>query len=198
MVRVVNDLRMAVDRDGGAVLVLLDLSAAFDTLDHPLILDTLQHQIGLNGTALSWFVSYLTDRKQLVKIGATSSQVKDLVYGVPQGSVLGPTLFSLYTRPLSTIIQRTGMNYHLYANDSQLSSVLDTIANCTSAVQQWMSSNFLKLNSNKTELLIVTKPSLTNYTPSSLTILGEIINPSIKVTDLGVILDQNLSMSDHV
>jgi len=210
MVRVVNDLRMAVDRDGGAVLVLLDLSAAFDTLDHQLIIQTMENQLGLRGTALHWFKSYLTDRKQLVKIAATSSQVRDLVYGVPQGSVLGPTLFSLYTRPLSSVIEHAGMNHNLYADDSQLyiaidvrspssvSSVQDIISTCTSAVQQWMTGNFLKLNSEKTELIIVTKPSLTKHTPSSLTILGEIINPSAKATDLGVVLDHHLSMNDHV
>ena len=210
MVKVVNDLQMAVDRDGGAVLVLLDLSAAFDTLDHQLILQNLEHQIGLNGTALTWFESYLANRKQLVKIGSASSQPKDLTYGVPQGSVLWPTLFSLYTRPLSTIIENTGMGYHLYADDSQLyisikvrspasvSSVQGTISRCTTAIQEWMSTNFLKLNGDKTELLIVTKPSLTQYAPSSLNILGEVIKPSEKVTDLGVVLDSIISLSDHV
>jgi hypothetical protein len=99
---------------------------------------------------------------------------------------------------------------HLYADDNQLyisinvrspssvSSVQTIISDCTTAVQQWMTKNYLKLNSDKTELLIVTKPSLTKYTPTSLTILGEVICPSTKATDLGVVLNRNITMNDHV
>ena len=83
MIRVQNDLLTAVDRDGGAILVLLDLSAAFDTLDHSLILHTLEHQVGVTDLALQWLASYLRDRKQLVRIGDVSSEVADLIYGVP-------------------------------------------------------------------------------------------------------------------
>ena len=210
MIRVQNDLLTAVDRDGGAILVLLDLSAAFDTLDHSLILRTLEHQVGLTDLALQWLASYLHNRKQLVRIGDASSEVADLIYGVPQGSVLGPILFTLYTRPLSNIIENCGMQHHLYADDSQLyisvnlrspssvTSVRDTISECSSKVHRWMTDNFLKVNGDKTELLVIHKPSLANLVPNSLTIIDEAVSPSTPVRDLGVMIDHNLSMADQV
>ena len=92
--------------DGGnnAVLVLLDLSAAFDTLDHTLLLQSRHAEIGLAGSALDWFSSYLSCRSQQVLVGHTLSAETPLLCGVPQGSVLGPLLFSLYTRQLADLI----------------------------------------------------------------------------------------------
>jgi hypothetical protein len=210
MVRVQNDLLDAVDRDGGAILVLLDLSAAFDTLDHPLILHALKYNIGVTDSALKWFESYLTNRKQLVTIGSQTSDTKNLVYGVPQGSVLGPILFTMYTRPLSNIISNCGMNHHLYADDTQLyiavnvrsptsvSLVKESIQECSNQVHRWMTANFLKVNEEKTEVLVITKPSLTEIAPSSFNIIGETITSSASVRNLGVVLDNKLSMADQV
>jgi hypothetical protein len=100
LVRVQNDLLMAVDRLGGAILVLLDLSAAFDTIDHSILLNTLRSNFGVSGPALEWFNSYLCNRQQAVRIGDVTSKDRPLSFGVPQGSVLGPQLFSIYTQPL--------------------------------------------------------------------------------------------------
>ena len=100
MVKIQNDLLLAVDRQGGAILVLLDLSAAFDTIDHDLLLQRLQCDYGVTGVALDWCASYLSGRQQAVRVKNTLSDVRDLPYGVPQGSVLGPQLFSMYTSPL--------------------------------------------------------------------------------------------------
>ena len=86
-------------------LVLLDLSAAFDTIDHNILLGYLKSWFGLGGTVLRWFASYLRNRCQAIKIGSTLSELSNLIYGVPQGSVLGSLLFSLYTTPLSKIIR---------------------------------------------------------------------------------------------
>ena len=80
----------------------------------------LESQCGIVGTALKWFASYLTNRLQAVKIGEAISSFASLVFGVPQGSVLGPILFTLYTTPLSAIVRRHGLSYHFYAEDSQL------------------------------------------------------------------------------
>ena len=102
-------------------LVLLDLSAAFDTIDHNILLGYLKSWFGLGGTVLKWFVSYLSDRCQTIKIGSTLSELSKLIYGVPQGSVLGPLLFSLYTTPLSkTICLHPHIKFHFYADDTQL------------------------------------------------------------------------------
>ena len=97
LLRVQNDLLQAIDESGAAILVMLDLSAAFDTIDHSVLLDALEHQFGLAGRVLRWFASYLRGRMQAVKIGEAVSQFIELLFGVPQGSVLGPVLFTLYT-----------------------------------------------------------------------------------------------------
>ena len=119
LLRVQNDLMQAIDSQGGAILVLLDLSAAFDTIDHAALLHALERQCGIVGTALKWFSSYLSDRLLAVKIGQSISDFIKVVFGVPQGSVLGPILFTLLTAPLGAIINLHGLLRHFYADDTQ-------------------------------------------------------------------------------
>ena len=102
------------------VLTLLDLSAALDTIDHTILLRRLGNWFRVSGKALDWFKSYLTGRSQRIKLGNCLSSRSDLSSGVPQGSALGPLLFTLYTTPLSSLISGHAIPYHLYADDSQL------------------------------------------------------------------------------
>ena len=90
-----NEIHLSLSRGEPTALVLLDLSAAFDTIDHPTLLSCLKSWFGVSGTALKWFTSYLSHRFQAIKIGSTLSDLHELLFGVPQGSVLGPLLFSL-------------------------------------------------------------------------------------------------------
>ncbi len=99
------------------MLVLLDLSAAFDTIDHEILLNRLSTRCGIRGTILKRSHSYLRDRKQSATIGSSHSNAESLMYGVPQGSVLGPILFSIYNSPIGEIIERHNICYHLYADD---------------------------------------------------------------------------------
>ena len=101
LLQVANDLLSALDDGKFSVLVLLDLSAAFDTIDHDILLHRLYHLFGIQGTALSWFRSYLTNRFQMVSILGTLSESIELFYSVLQGSVLKPILFLLYIQPLT-------------------------------------------------------------------------------------------------
>ena len=150
LVKVTNDLLMASDKGLISVLVLLDLSAAFDTIDHQILLQRLEYQIGIKGTALGWFKSYFLDQSQFVHVNDESSMQTKVSHGVPQGSVLGPLLFSLYMLPLGNIIRNHLINFHCYADDTQLylsikpdeTNHLTKLQACIKDIKNWMTHNF--------------------------------------------------------
>ncbi len=128
--------------------MLLDLSAAFDTVDHAILIFRLECCVGVRGTTLEWFRSYLSERSFHVKLGHSASSSTPLSCGVPQGSILAPILFTLYLLPLGQIFKKHGISYHLYTDDSQIyfefyfEDSLKPVLECLNDIRAWMSLNF--------------------------------------------------------
>ena len=120
LLKVMNDVLLNMNKQQVTILLLLDLSAAFDTVDHSILLNRLLSKLGLNGTALAWFRSYLSGRSQRVSVRGTVSDNFDLRYGVPQGSCLGPLLFTVHASALFDVVEKHLRTVHRYADDSQL------------------------------------------------------------------------------
>ena len=170
LVRMFDDINNMIQADKVVIVVLLDLSAAFDTIDHTILLDKLLNDYSITGTALDWCKSYLEERSFAVKIGDKVSTLLQLLFGVPQGSLLGPILFILYTKTLQNIAAKYGLNIQLYADDSQLyisfqpnipgqlDDVRERTNHCLAEIKAWMVKHFMKLNESKTELLVLGKP----------------------------------------
>uniref|UniRef100_A0A8C5HZV2 Reverse transcriptase domain-containing protein n=1 Tax=Gouania willdenowi TaxID=441366 RepID=A0A8C5HZV2_GOUWI len=195
---------MAADSEKCSVLVLLDLSSAFDTVDHHILIGRLRDVAGLSGPVLEWFRSYLTGRTFSVYYNNETSETADLKWGVPQGSVLGPLLFLIYLLPLGELIQQCpDVSYHLYADDLQLycsfkpsepQNVL-SLTNCLVKVKQWLNENSLQLNSSKTETLVVAPDIIAPLIKQHLGALSSTVKSSIR--NLGVTFDEGMSLERH-
>ena len=209
LVRVQNDILCSLDNKCGVFLVLLDLSAAFDTIDHE-ILRRLE-SIGVKGRALEWIYSYLSNRTQAVNINGTLSAPAPLRFGVPQGSVLGPLLFTTYSRHIADIARNHELNVHLYADDTQLYfsydinfphdelTVRSKIEKCVADIKSWMAANKLKLNDEKTELIMFTTPRMhSRIQDNHIQIANAKIQSAHSARNLGVFLDENMTMAEHI
>ncbi len=200
LVKITNDLLLATEQDCISLLVLLDLSTAFDTIDHDILIDWLQNYTGIQGQTLRWFRSYLPDPYHFFYLHGESSRLSPVKYGITQESVLGPLLFSIDMLPLGNIIRRYGINFHCYTDDTQLNistrpdetSTLYKLAECIQNVKDWMTNNFLLLNSDKTEILLIgPKNSTQNLLDHNLQLDGCPI-PSSTVKKSGCCIRQQL------
>ena len=199
--RIHNDLMQSMDCRRGALLVLLDLSAAFDTLDHGILLRRL-YEIGVRHTVLEWCKSYLDGRTFTVKIGQTMSARSEVRCGVSQGSVLGPMLFNVYCLPIGHIFAKHNVRYHIYADDTQLyvecqptdhTDALRHITECVEDLRRWLTDNRLLLNETEAILFRSSCP-----VASTINICGSVAQLKPTVRDIGVVLDTRLDMSSQV
>ncbi len=206
LLRVNSDIMQALNNRNMVALVLLDLSAAFDTLDHTILLSRLESHFHITGPALLWIKSYLTNRTQSVLINGIRSQPVNPKFGVPQGSVLGPVLFTLYVSPLSDIANQHDVMSHFYADDSQLyvsfkksNPNLGKLNACINSFRLWMARNMLKLNEDKTELILLGSENNLKVLSSISVSVGDcVIQSSKSVKNLGAIFDSNMSMNSLV
>ncbi len=204
LIKIINDIRFNSDSGKISVLVLLDLSAAFDTVDHNILLERLENWVGLSGMALKWFRSYLEGRGYFVSIGENKSKWTSMTCGVPQGSILAPLLFSLYMLPLSQIMRKNQIAYHSYADDTQIYlalspndySPIDSLCQCIDEINSWMCQNFLQLNKEKTEVIAFGNKDEVLKVNAYLDSRGQTTKNQVR--NLGVILETDLSFSSHV
>ena len=212
LVKVFDDILRAIDHPDTAVfLAMLDLSAAFDTVDHSILCKRLERSMDISGNALSWFRSYLDNRTMRVCIDNVYSEPAILNVSVPQGSKLGPRLYSDYTQPLGEIMRRIDLKYHLYADDSQLSTdafisktesqntACEVLRNGIQKIQCWMTANKLKLNPDKTEFMVISSQRNSHkIVVDSLHVGDTQVRRTNCVKNLGVLMDSSLCMKDHI
>ena len=188
-----------------SILVLMDMSKAFDSINHDTLLFKI-HNLGVSPSALEWFKSYLKGRYQYVRIRDVVSQSLPVDYGVPQGSILGPVLFTVYINDLLAVPKHC--QSACYVDDSKLYLKFKTseLYNAVSAVNSdlnricmWCCHNSLLLNPDNTKLLVVGVPQLLRQLPDfTITLCGKPISPIPVAKDLGVFLDQYLSYDEHI
>ena len=210
LLKLVDDILVAVDKKFGVVVLLVDLSAAFDTVDHRLLLNILQHKYHITGSALAWLKSFITGRKQRVKIGENFSESVSVLFGVAQGSILGPLLFNLYCASIDSAFESCGFTSMGYADDnlglrtfsasSSASTLLQDVPACIESIRNWTRAHFLKLNSDKTQLIVFGSPHfLSSFNiPVIRSFDGELIPVCRTVRHLGVDLDCKLDLDNHV
>jgi len=190
-------------------MISLDISAAFDTINHGKLLSRFRDKFGVTDMALDWLRSYIEDRHQFVKLGRHSSATIRCTSGVPQGSVFGPLIFATYVSPIGEVISGYGVDHHQYADDTQLflamcastiSSDLCTLEICSQAVKHWFADNDLLLNADKSEAMFVGSSSQLKAASSfnTVSVAGVILPVSSEIKSLGVVIDSRLTFDTHV
>ena len=210
LLKVHADILHNMEQEMITLLVLIDLSATFVTVDHPILFQCLEKQYGFHDSVLSWHKSYLSDRKQYVILKGMHSNTFDLSFGVPQGSCLGPILFTQYGSSLFSIFSNHSVSAHAYTDDHQLymafspnlesqNQTVSCMESCLDDVKSWMIFNKLKMNDSKTEFIIISSNlQLAKIDLTSIRVGKSRISAVDDVRNLRAYLDKNMSMKTHI
>ena len=212
VLKIHNDILLMVDKKKHVILMLLDLTAAFDTINHELLINKLKRSYGLDGHVINWIRSYLSERSVHVVVNGKKSESSWLTIGVPQGSILGPLLFILYTKELEDIARSYGFHIHLYADDTQIYFAFDPRSDddplqklipCFRDIKDWMSKNYLKMNDTKTEIIELHgfKPRsdlIQSYPLDTDCIIRPEFDPSLAPKNLGFYFDSKLNLDTQL
>ena len=209
LLRIMNDILLLIDGKKCVMLVLLDLSAAFDTLEHSVLLSRLENENCVSGNVLAWMRSYLHNRTVSVITEGVQSRPTSLTVGLPQGSKVGPSEYLTYSSPIFDIAHKHQINIHMYADDTQLYLGFDSdnfneaarkMEKCLEEIKEWMWLNHLKLNEDKTEYLLIGRSASLKQIPepNTLCLGASVIEPTRSAKNIGVIVDAELSMIPHV
>jgi len=204
VLEVLSDILLALDSRNIVVLTLIDLSAAFDSVDHDTLIRRLRTSYGLGGTVITWFSSYLSGRTQHVRLTSTTSTPSAIVCGLPQGSVLEPILFILHVADLLYLVRRHQLSPHAFADDTQIyglcrpgstDDLARRVSNCVDDVTSWMRANRLQLNTSKTEVLWYSSGRRQHQIPTTASVYAR---PLSSPPPLFETLGADVSMKAHI
>ena len=203
LVTLLESITSALDNLEFSICILIDFRKAFDTVEHSILLNK-SHHYGIRGTALQWFNSYLTNRYQYVNYNNTTSNMKQIVCGVPQGSILGPLLFLLYINDISSASVSNVFSSVLFVDDTtlhyssnNLQELSATVNNELSNIMQWLNANRLSLNIEKTNFTIF-RPRGKNEVCPTIHICGAEIQEVDDAKFLGIMVDNKLNWMEHI
>ena len=210
ILKISNDILWGMESQSITSLVALDLSAAFDTVDHDILLSILSSKYGIKGVALKWFDQYLRPRSFRVAVNGVCSKDRDLTVSVPQGSCAGANIFNLYCSPLQDVVPRD-LQLSGFADDHSVrktfkagdtheeTTTISKLESCLLSIKQWMDQVRLKMNPSKTEFIhFGNAPQLHKCFTNSIDVAGDLILRSNIIRYLGVWLDASLNFKLHV
>ena len=206
LLKLVDDMCDAVDAGRSTLLVALDMSAAFDTIEHDTLLKRLDHSFSISGDALKWLKSYLDQRSSFVQYGPDRSTTTPCDFDVPHDSSPGPLLIMPFIAPLAYVVASHVIRHHQHADGMQIyitstknefSNGISTLLACTNRIYAWITNNGLALNPSKSEAIVFQGPRCAENVVKDVIVAGSNITISLNVKSLGVVLDKKLSFDKH-
>ena len=207
IIKIQNDILTSLDQDKIVALVTLDISAAFDTVDHHRLLKCFTSTYGMTGTVLKWLESYLSNRTQRVSIHNCDSFVALMEYGFPQGAVLAGIFYNMYSGPLHTELEKHPVDHHSYADDNgcyiafsikNQDNALNSLQNCLRNAKDWLNTNLLQVNDDKTKIIYFTPRRNTSFVQNHIVVGSDVISPSSPIKYLGIYMDSLLNLESHI